>query len=763
MTPDGNGKVVTFYSYKGGAGRTMLLASCATLLSRWGFSVLCVDWDLEAPGLHLYLRGSTNRTPQRRGLARHVQTFRAGGVADWRDEITQVTLSGGESLDAIFVGSEVDESALTTVNWEDLYDNRGFGNHLEEVRNEWTRAYDYVLIDSRTGISDTTGVCTVHLPDTLVLCVNPNEQAMSGTERVIARSLELRHKLPFDRATLQLLPIPTRFESRVEYAMSERWLQNFVERFGDHFDSWRDKSVASQKIATLVKIPYVPFWSYGEQIPVLTESGDDPASISYAFETVAALLVSNLGRSGELANDRDRYVRLASASRSSDLRIQLERARSADTPDEAVDTIVAALRSLENNSASTDVSSFSDGVADLVRVISGSDPTRAVSLTETILDGLADAGDAKVDRARASIANAAANSLEGTGRSSDVIRLSELAVNALRDAATSSPRDQTLRASLVTRLMQLAGQQRGNGRIDEALDAAREASELSRRLAAAQPDRFRPNLAHTLDDLGGYLGAIGDRESALEATREATGIYRVLAAEQPDDFRPDLARSLSNLGIDLSARADYEAALDAAREGVDIYRTLADTRPDAFQASLASALTNLGNRFSAIGDHEAALEAAREAIEIYRVRESTHPGTLLGPLASSLTNLGVHLSATENQEDALQADREALEIRRALVAARPDAFSAELALALHNLGADFSEIEDHESALELVREAVEIRRELAHARPAVFDPDLANSLRLLAVLYRALGQTDEAMQRIAEADSLDPTDDSETE
>jgi Mrp family chromosome partitioning ATPase len=49
------GSIVTFYSYKGGAGRTMVLANTACLLAAAGHKVLAIDGDLEAPGLHRYL------------------------------------------------------------------------------------------------------------------------------------------------------------------------------------------------------------------------------------------------------------------------------------------------------------------------------------------------------------------------------------------------------------------------------------------------------------------------------------------------------------------------------------------------------------------------------------------------------------------------------------------------------------------------------------------------------------------------------------
>jgi hypothetical protein len=48
------GKIVTFYSYKGGTGRSMALANVAWLLASSRKRVLTIDWDLEAPGLHRY-------------------------------------------------------------------------------------------------------------------------------------------------------------------------------------------------------------------------------------------------------------------------------------------------------------------------------------------------------------------------------------------------------------------------------------------------------------------------------------------------------------------------------------------------------------------------------------------------------------------------------------------------------------------------------------------------------------------------------------
>lgn len=66
------GKVITFYSYKGGTGRSMALANVACLLAQAAQqgqapgNILIVDWDLEAPGLHRFFRDQFTKQFERR-------------------------------------------------------------------------------------------------------------------------------------------------------------------------------------------------------------------------------------------------------------------------------------------------------------------------------------------------------------------------------------------------------------------------------------------------------------------------------------------------------------------------------------------------------------------------------------------------------------------------------------------------------------------------------------------------------------------------
>lgn len=48
-------QTISFYSYKGGTGRTLVVANVARYLARFRQKVFVVDLDLEAPGLHYKL------------------------------------------------------------------------------------------------------------------------------------------------------------------------------------------------------------------------------------------------------------------------------------------------------------------------------------------------------------------------------------------------------------------------------------------------------------------------------------------------------------------------------------------------------------------------------------------------------------------------------------------------------------------------------------------------------------------------------------
>lgn len=252
-----DGTVITFYSYKGGVGRTLALANTAALLAQWGYRVLCVDWDLEAPGLHLYYKPWLE-TPSHPGLTEWLHAVVEGRQPAWEEYITPVRLPGERTSLFLMPAGVQDEGyigRMQALDWKQLYDTHQLGAVLETLRQQWKSAFDFILIDSRAGITDIGGICTIQLPDLLVLLFTANEQSLYGAIDVAQRADRFRNRLPFDRARLTVLPVATRFEGRFEYQIAQEWLQTFATALTPLYTSWLHKDVPSKLILHFTRIP----------------------------------------------------------------------------------------------------------------------------------------------------------------------------------------------------------------------------------------------------------------------------------------------------------------------------------------------------------------------------------------------------------------------------------------------------------------------------------------------------------------------------
>jgi hypothetical protein len=179
---------------------------------------------------------------------------------------------------------------MQRVNWPQLYEEHNFGLYLEQLRTEWSNEYDFVLVDSRTGTTDSGGICSIQIPDFLMVFLTPNDQSLWGILDFTARALAQRNRLPVDRARLSILPVPTRLDFRSEYARAEEWLKIFAESLSPLYRTWLNQEVSVSEVLRLTRLPYVSFWSFGEELPVVDGPGSDPEDIGYWLENLAALL-----------------------------------------------------------------------------------------------------------------------------------------------------------------------------------------------------------------------------------------------------------------------------------------------------------------------------------------------------------------------------------------------------------------------------------------------------------------------------------------
>lgn len=282
------GKIITFYSYKGGTGRTMALANVAWILASAGLRVLTVDWDLEAPGLHRYFQPFLFDADLKssEGLIDFINDFTiealspaVGGEEDdggWIERQSNylryaVSLDwefpGGGTLDFIPAGRQDSSyaSRVNSVNWQDFYERLGGSALLEAMKKRMRREYDYVLIDSRTGVSDIAGICTIQLPDIVVFCYVLSRPSIDGTASVARAIANARPQHP-----PRMFPVPMRVEHAEMEKMERRWRSatEALPGLPAHLAPGERESYLRE-----VQFPYIAYYNYEE---VLAVFGDRP-------------------------------------------------------------------------------------------------------------------------------------------------------------------------------------------------------------------------------------------------------------------------------------------------------------------------------------------------------------------------------------------------------------------------------------------------------------------------------------------------------
>lgn len=288
------GTIITFYSYKGGVGRSMALANIGYELAKRDKKILIVDWDLEAPGLDKYFKHFKieNSSP---GLLQMLQTIEKNGKVDYKNYLWKINafdnpihlLSSGRDHNPLMY-----TSVLQNFDWNQFFFNNG-GQFLENLRNKWRTDYDFVLIDSRTGLSDSSGICSILMPDILIAMFTANYQSLFGISDLIEYIQNARQKLEVDRMALTIIPIPARFGTQVEFKESQEWLERMADILKKYYSDWIPRWIIAKDIIEQIKIPQIDYFSFGEKLAVVEQSVQDTEGMGYIYSKIAALLASD--------------------------------------------------------------------------------------------------------------------------------------------------------------------------------------------------------------------------------------------------------------------------------------------------------------------------------------------------------------------------------------------------------------------------------------------------------------------------------------
>jgi cellulose biosynthesis protein BcsQ len=186
--------IVTFFSFKGGVGRTTALVATALTLARNGHRVAIVDLDLEAPGLStVFFRDNlVNFGVIDYLLEKKIQN------SNWflRNDILPINdpLLIGNSVGKLYLltAGNVDHNyleKLARLDFQNLVDHdlpKTFKKMLEELESA-IRPLDFILLDARAGFHDIGGLALTDLSHAAVIFGRQSRQSWAGLTHVIRR------------------------------------------------------------------------------------------------------------------------------------------------------------------------------------------------------------------------------------------------------------------------------------------------------------------------------------------------------------------------------------------------------------------------------------------------------------------------------------------------------------------------------------------------------------------------------------------------
>ena len=209
-----NSKVATFYSYKGGVGRSTTLASCAAFLSNhFGKKILIIDCDLEAPGFTNYFLEEPDQVINHIGVVEYFMDLDFSpetiNIYDYVWEVGK-DFSGDGNIWIMPAGNLSDES----IQGDNILKTHK-GHYLEGLaRIDTSSSFimgekfstllkqadsimqpDLILIDSRTGFNDIFGITALNISDLVVGVFGSNAQNMPGINFFMDRIIESKNGL----------------------------------------------------------------------------------------------------------------------------------------------------------------------------------------------------------------------------------------------------------------------------------------------------------------------------------------------------------------------------------------------------------------------------------------------------------------------------------------------------------------------------------------------------------------------------------------
>ena len=255
-------RTVTFYSFKGGVGRTTALTHVAWILAMRGRKVVAVDLDLEAPGLST----AFNLQPQPKyGIVDYFyeRSYLPEGI---KASISITEIFGEVRIPNATGRLFVVPAGCLSLDYISKVDDLHANTVIDGDQNLWTvfkrEIYeqlkpDILLIDSRTGINQWGALSLIQAADEAIMFLFPNEQNKQGIE-LLLQSLQNLNKLSIN---FVFSPVPdvTKIGLSKVKSIWESLLNRIKTTTNENYETDEDESDLDNSQTSIEELLVVPY------------------------------------------------------------------------------------------------------------------------------------------------------------------------------------------------------------------------------------------------------------------------------------------------------------------------------------------------------------------------------------------------------------------------------------------------------------------------------------------------------------------------
>lgn len=315
------GRIVSIYSYRRGTGRSTLAASLGCMLAKQtsgGRGTLLIDMEVSTPSLHYLFAEHAGKSgsPHSRASAMDTEPgtielllevqnlvgrLKVGFLDAPQPKEEARELLAGVDIARYIVptdipGLHIMKAGIFNSEFQHKVGRFSFDEieqkspeALAVIADRLREMYDYVVIDSSSGMDDFANAALSSFTDTLVLLMTLNHQNLKAAPDAVLSVLRAN---PY----AVILPVP----ARVDLAIVQKYLawRHGVEGFEGQFLALFRQLYRLGDDASLgayfdrICLPYCRQYSFGEEIPPLVETGPQKSALLAAYERLAAVIVS---------------------------------------------------------------------------------------------------------------------------------------------------------------------------------------------------------------------------------------------------------------------------------------------------------------------------------------------------------------------------------------------------------------------------------------------------------------------------------------